>query len=136
MNCAIAHKGIVRTISDDMITVAIAAESACGDCHAKTICGFSEVSEKLVHVQNNSARNVQVGDEVRVAMDSTLGTKAVLLAYIIPLFILIATLFILLQFTTDILATTIALALVAYHFLILHKNKNKLERKFSFSIIQ
>lgn len=136
MNCAIAHKGIVRTISDDMITVAIAAESACGDCHAKTICGFSEVSEKLVHVQNNSARNVQVGDEVAVAMDSTLGTKAVLLAYIIPLFILIATLFILLQFTTDLLATTIALALVACHFLILHKNKNKLERKFSFSIIQ
>ena len=54
MNCSVTHKGIVKSVADDMITVAIATESACGDCHAKNICGFIEISEKVVHVQNNN----------------------------------------------------------------------------------
>lgn len=136
MNCSIAHKGVVRTITNDMITVAIATESACGDCHAKNICGFSEVSEKIVHVSNNGSQNVQIGDEIQVTMDSSLGTKAVLLAYIIPLFILIASLFFFLQISTELVAALVAIALVVCYFLILHKKRNQLERKFSFSIIQ
>lgn len=136
MNCSIAHKGVVRTITNDMITVAIATESACGDCHAKNICGFSEVSEKIVHVSNNGSQNVQIGDEIQVTMDSSLGTKAVLLAYIIPLFILIASLFFFLQISTELVAASVAIALVVCYFLILHKKRNQLERKFSFSIIQ
>jgi len=136
MSCSIAHKGVVQSITDDMITVAIATESACGDCHAKNICGFTEISEKVVHVQNKDFKNIQIGDEIHVTMDSSLGTQAVLLAYIIPLFILIATLFIGLRFSNELIATVISLTLVVCYYVVLYKKNNLLERKFSFSLIQ
>lgn len=132
--CSISHKGIVREISESMIIVAIAAESACGDCHAKTICGFSEISEKLVHVQKDCSKQLKPGDEVQVVMDSKLGTKAVLWAYIIPLFILIASIFICMQFTNELLAACIGVSLVACHYVLLYKNQDKLDKRFSFSI--
>ena len=136
MNCSVTHKGIVKSVTDDMITVAIATESACGDCHAKNICGFTEISEKVVHVQNNNYKNINIGDEVHVSMDSSLGTQAVVWAYILPLVILVATLFIGLQFSNELIATAIALTFVVCYYVVLYKKNNLLERKFSFSLIQ
>ena len=134
MSCTISHKGIVRSVSDDIITVAIAAESSCGDCHAKTICGFSEISEKLVHVKPECDKQFKPGDEIQVVMDSNVGTKAVLWAYMIPLFILMATIFICMQFTSELISFFVALTLVSCHYFLLYKNKQRLERKFSFAI--
>lgn len=134
MSCSISHKGIVRSVSDEMIVVAITAESSCGDCHAKTICGFSEISEKLVHVKPDGDKQFNPGDEIQVVMDSNVGTKAVLWAYIIPLFILMASILLCMQFTNEFVAFCVAIALVSCHYLLLYKNKQRLERKFSFEI--
>lgn len=133
MNCSIVHKGVVRSITDDTISVAVATQSACGDCHAKTICGFSEITEKIIHVTNEK-QNIQIGDEVQLEMTSTLGTKAVVMAYIIPLFILITTLFISMNFTNDLIATLISIGFTACYYLFLYKKSRKIEREFSFSI--
>ena len=135
MNCTIDHRGIVRSISDESVTVAIATESACGDCHAKNICGFMEVSEKLIAVPNNSFRDLQVGDTVSVSMDSSLGAKAVVLAYIVPLFLLMATLFCCLLIFNELISTILAIGFVALYYMVLYTNRNKLEKTFSFSII-
>lgn len=136
MKCTISHKGVIRSISNECITIAIKAESACGGCHAKTICGLSEVSEKLVNVRQHDYKNLHIGDTVLVSMDSSLGTKAVLLAYIIPLFILISSLLICLLFANELIAATVAILVVFCYFWILYKNKSVLEQKFSFSIIK
>lgn len=133
MSNSIMHTGVIRCINDETITVAISAESSCGNCHTKTICGLSEVSEKLVYVKKTT-ENLQIGDEIQVVMDSALGTKAVVLAYILPLFILIASLFICLQFTSELIAALVAISLLVCHFFVLHKYRDKIERKFSFSI--
>lgn len=134
MNCSIVHKGVIRSITDDTILVAIATQSACGDCHAKNICGFSEVSEKIVHVPNKENQMFKIGDEVQLEMSSSLGIKAVLMAYIVPLFILITTLFISMCFTNDLIATLLALGITAGYYLFLYKKSRKIEREFSFSI--
>lgn len=133
MSNPIMHTGVIRSINDDTITVAIATQDSCGNCHAKNICGLSEVSEKLIYVKKNT-ENLHVGDEVQVVMDSSLGTKAVVLAYLLPLFILIVSLFICLQFTNELIAALVAISLLVCHFLVLHKYRDKIERKFSFSI--
>lgn len=133
MSNSIMHTGIVRCINDEKVTVAIDAESSCGNCHAKTICGLSEVSEKLIYVKTTT-ENLHVGDKIQVVMDSSLGTKAVVLAYILPLFILIASLFICLQYTNELIAALISISLMGCHFWVLHTYRDKIERKFSFSI--
>ncbi len=135
MSNSIMHHGVIRSINDDIITVAIDAESSCGNCHAKTICGLSEVTEKLVYVKKTT-ENLHVGEEIEITMDSSLGTKAVVLAYILPLFILIASLFICLQYTNELIAALISISLIGCHFWLLHKYRDKIERKFSFSIKQ
>ncbi len=134
MNCTIVHKGVVRSITDDTILVVIATQSACGDCHAKNICGFSEISEKIVHIANDKVRMFNIGDEVQLEMASSLGIKAVLMAYIVPLFILVATLFIAMHFTNDLIAAMLAIVITTCYYLFLYKKNRKIERKFSFSI--
>ncbi|MCQ2960262.1 MAG: SoxR reducing system RseC family protein [Bacteroidales bacterium] len=134
MSCSIAHKGIVREISDATVTVAITTKSACGDCHAKNICGFSEISEKFIHIKREKNLSIQLDEEVNIIMESSLGTKAVLLAYIIPLFLFMVSLFILLIFTTELIASLISVTLLTAYFYFLHHHKDKIEKKFSFSI--
>ena len=133
MSNPIIHTGVIRSINDDTITVAIAVEASCGNCHAKSICGLSEVSEKLVYIKKTT-ENLHIGDEVQVYMNSSLGAKAVVLAYLLPLLILIGSLFICLQFTNELIASLVALLLIAGHFYLLSRFSDKLERKFSFSI--
>lgn len=134
MSCTISHSGVVRSVSDEMIVVSIAAKSSCGDCHAKTICGFSEISEKLVHIKPDCDKQFKPGDEIQVVMDSSIGTKAVLWAYMIPLFILMATVLICMQFMNELASFCIACTLLGCHFFLLHKNKQRFERNFSFKI--
>lgn len=134
MNCSIVHKGVVRSVTDNEILVAIATQSACGDCHAKNICGFSEISEKIVRIDKNTKTSVTIGDEVQLEMASSLGMKAVLMAYIIPLFILVATLFISMFFTNDLIAALLSIGITACYYLFLYKKSRKIEREFSFSI--
>lgn len=134
MSQQICHRGIVKSITDDVVTVSIATESSCGSCQAKTICGFTETSDKLIHAHKDDTVIVNVGDEVQVTMESSLGTKAVLLVYIAPLVILILSLLVCMQFTTELIAAGIAIGLMISHFLILHSKRHSIERVFLFSI--
>ena len=85
----ITHSGRIVEITPSFTTVEIVSESACSACHAKGLCGISESVRKAVEVPTTLG-NWTVGQEVDVVLKRSMGHKAVWIAYVIPLFVLMA----------------------------------------------
>ena len=86
----VAHKGRIKSVSDGKVTVEILSESACSACHAKGVCSMGESARKEVEVSVGNPESYTVDQEVEVLLSSTLGHKAVWIAYVIPLILLVA----------------------------------------------
>ncbi len=91
-NGEISHRGRIVEITPELTTVEIVSESACGSCHARGMCGLGSSKTKAVQLPTRGWDNYGVGDEVEVVLKASMGHKAVWLAYVIPLLVLVATL--------------------------------------------
>ena len=91
-NSEISHRGRVVAITPEVTKVEIISESACGACHAKGLCSLGDSKVKIVDLPTSGWSDIKVGDEVEVVLKASMGHKAVLLAYMIPLVILVAVL--------------------------------------------
>ena len=131
----IKHKGIVEKIDGSHVTVRIVQTSACSSCSAKGLCNASESKEKLIDVYQSQVP-CRVGEEVVVCGTTSMGMRAVFLAFGIPLLILLAALFVSMRMTGDdaLLSAVIALCSVVPYYLIIYLCKDKLDRTFSFTI--
>ena len=131
----IKHKGIVEKIDGSHVTVRIVQTSACSSCSAKGLCNASESKEKLIDVYQSQVP-CRVGEEVVVCGTTSMGMRAVFLAFGIPLLILLASLFVSMRMTGDdaLLSAVIALCAVIPYYLIIYLCKDKLDRTFSFTI--
>jgi sigma-E factor negative regulatory protein RseC len=75
------------------------------------------------------------GDPVTVRMQQSLGNRAVMLGYVIPLVILVASIITLvLIFDNEGLAALVSLFMLAPYYLILYLLRKKLKQQFSFSL--
>ena len=134
-NDCVSRQGIVQAIEGQNITVLLTVKSACAACHAKGMCGTSEESDRSVLAQNVNHEKFEVGERVQVIMKEELANQAVLLAYLFPLLILIATFIVMgLCCTNDLINVLAALSATALYFLILWKFKKKLNKKFVFTV--
>ena len=88
----IDHAGRVERVEGDKVFVVIVSNSACGTCQARKACGLSETSEKIVEVATADAARYAAGDEVVVSVRKHMGLRAVLLAYVMPLLVLLCVL--------------------------------------------
>ena len=84
----IVHSGKVIETGPDFTTVEIMVSSACSECHAKGLCGMSEMEEKVIMVPTDPYEPKNVGDIVQVRTKMTMGLKAVWISYVIPLAVL------------------------------------------------
>lgn len=131
----IQHQGIVESISGSQLTVRIIQSSACSGCHAKGYCSSADRKEKVIDIVDNSATAYAVGERVWVMGEMSMGMKAVALAFIIPFFILIISLFMCVAITgNELLAGIISLSLLVPYYFIIWLNKARLKQKFSFTI--
>lgn len=133
-NQAIEHMGYVTGITNTVVEVTIAAQSACASCHAKGACSVSETENKIIEVPHHGEQFRQ-GELVRVKMSSTMGFQAVFLGYILP-FLLILTGLIIAGFYTSneaILGLT-ALGLLPFYYGILYLVRHRIREHFTFSI--
>ena len=132
---SITHPGIIDHIDREKILVKVLAESACASCHAKGYCSMGETKEKMVEVDSTQGKNWKSGDEVMVVMDRTLGSKAVLLAYVIPLAVLLGSVILLvILLGNEGLAALIALGLLVPYYLLLYFFRDRFQREFRFRI--
>lgn len=130
----VKHKGVIDSINDDITRVVIQSVSACGSCHAKGMCGMSEMKEKTVEVKGRN-NNYRVGDEVDVVMSLNTGFKALFYGYVIPLIIVLTSLILFLNITEkEGLSALLSLGFLLPYYLILYFNREQLKKKFSFTI--
>ena len=154
----IKHDGIIIALNEDgTALVRIVQTSACAACKAKSMCASAESAEKEMTVvllgerapQNASVfgdpakamrregerRGFAVGDTVEVMVQQKMGWKAVVLAYLLPFFVMLAVMFIgnAIWTVREEILGTVALCAMALYYLLLGMFKDKLQKEFSFT---
>ena len=131
----VSHKGVVKSITQDVINVEIVSKSACSECHAKMMCTASDMKVKNIAVKRRFYDDYSVGEEVNVSLTKTMGYKAVVISYLIPLLILLILLLYLQdRFGNELIAGLGCVAGVAVYYFFIWLLRGKLENKFSFTI--
>ena len=131
----ISHEGIVTKIADDELEIKILAQSACAACHAKSACGMGEQAEKILTVPRPKGKDFALNQRVNVVMAVGQGNKAAVLAYLVPIVLLLAVLFVCLGLglSEGLSALISILALIPYY-IGLYLRRDKLKKKFEYLI--
>ena len=94
----IEHQGVIQQINGNHIIVKILQESACSGCHAKGSCMAAGSKEKEIDVFHANPDRFSVNEEVVIEGKESIGYKAILWAFVIPLMIVVTVLI----FTTSV----------------------------------
>ncbi len=122
-------------MANGVVEVAIVASGACHACRARELCGMSEQSEKLIEVECSEAERFSVGDVVTVAEEQRMALKAVLLAYVGALVVLLAALVIALRVGVGELgAVGCSLLSLALYYVVLYLRREKIKQTIHFTI--
>ena len=135
MTDIIKHRGRVEKVEGSHVVVRIVQTSACSACSIKGHCNASESKEKLIDVYEVNA-SYQVGEEVVLCGTTSMGMQAVLLAFGVPLFILLLALAISMHLTNDdaLISSLVGLLSIVPYYLVIYFCKDKLKKTFSFTI--
>ncbi len=136
MKDIIDHLGIVESIEDRHVRVRIVQSSACSGCHAKSLCASAESKEKIIDIWEADTEGLNVGDEVRVCASLSMGRNAVVLAFIVPLVLMVVWMVValLVLHLSELAAIGGVLAVLLIYYIGIGAMRNRLKRTFSFWI--
>jgi sigma-E factor negative regulatory protein RseC len=127
------HKGTVQKTENNSVLVVITTHSACYGCHAEGACTLTGREEKVIEV--TGSYDVKPGDEVTIVMKQTSGYAAVVLAYLIPLAIILFSLIILLMLkVSELTAGLLSITILIPYFTILYLIRNRINERFIFTL--
>lgn len=130
----IQHRGIVKNIENNTVFVCIEQQSACSACHARSACLASDKKEKIIEVIDNGF-GLKVGDEVIVSVKSSLGMRAVMIAFVMPFLLIMAAVFVGTKSTGDEgLGGLAGLFLLFPYYIVLYILRDKINKKFIFTV--
>ena len=135
MTDIIKHRGRVEKVEGSHVVVRIVQTSACSACSIKGHCNASESKEKLIDVFEVNA-SYQIGEEVVLLGTTSMGMQAVLLAFGVPLVILIVALGVTMHLTDGnaLVSSLVGLLSIVPYYLVIYFCKDKLKKTFSFTI--
>ena len=129
----ISHKGKVIYASDGVVKVEIISMSACSGCHAASVCGAADAKRKEVEVQSYQA--FSPGEEVDVFLKRSMGMRAVVLAYAVPLFVVLAvTLALCYAGVHELVAGLSGIAAIALWYFCVYLLRDKIASGYAFTI--
>lgn len=132
----IKHSGEVIRVENQKVYVRMVVDSACSGCHARMVCGVDESKDKVVEVVTSLAHEYSVGDSVEVALrQKSMGTISVLLAYVVPFFVLASLLVGTIAFGGgEGVAAVVALVGVVLYYVVLWLLRDKVKNRIEFTI--
>lgn len=135
MSNKIKHAGVVDGVEGECVRVRILQSSACSACKVAAHCNASETKEKIIDVMDADASHYQKGDQVMVVADTTVGFRASLYGYLLPLILMVVTLVGVLAAThSEGLAALSALGILMPYYVLLFLMRNKLRNRLSFTL--
>ncbi len=134
----ITHDGVVKSIEGQHVCVTILQSSACSGCAAKSMCASAEAKEKEVVVPVPEQCMLEVGQKVLLEGRVADGRRAALIAYGLPLLLMLPVLFVALRLTgSETMGALIALAAVAVYYLCIYLFfRQRLQQRFTFRLRQ
>ena len=131
----ISHEGIVTKITDDDLEIKILSQSACAACHAKSACGMGEQTEKTLTVPRPKGQEFHLMQKVNVKMGIAQGNKAAVLAYLVPILLLLAVLFVCLGLGLgEGWSALISIAALIPYYILLYLRRDKIKKQFEYII--
>lgn len=131
----VSHEGIVTKITDTEIQVKIIAQSACAACHVKSACTVSDQEEKYLTVPRPEGQEIHLFQKVKVVMAVGQGNRAAILAYLIPIILLLAVLFLCLGLGVgEGLSALLSIVALIPYYIVLYSQREKLKRRFEYRI--
>jgi len=131
----VTHEGIVVSSQQGLVQVQMQVVSACHTCEAHARCTFAEKKDKTVDINTPQWQSYAPGDRVTVIINSGHGLLAVLIAYILPAILILATFATLYALRLPELWVAIAsLAVIGIYTAALYLFRNRLQRKFTFRL--
>ena len=131
----VKHKGKVVSITPQLTTVEIVSHAACSECHAASVCGLSEYTEKAIQVPTSPYSKYGVGDEVQVVLKASMGMKAVWIAYFLPLMILLGVALGLIALgVSEVWAGIAGIAAVSVYYFVIWLLRDRFRNEYVFSI--
>lgn len=131
----IEHQGVITNITDQKVSVMILQQSACSSCHAKGACTAADSKEKMVDVSDYTGK-YKVNDLVTVIGQKSMGYKAVLWAFVIPIIILVSVIILTISVWDfgEIEASLSAIISLVPYYAILYLLRNRMANSFKFTI--
>ena len=137
MGADIRHEGVINSIDGQKVTVRILQASACSGCQASRICRAEDSKEKLVEIEMKGADTLSVGQTVTIAGEESMGMTAVMLAFGLPLLLLMAGLVTAVSVTgSEKIGAAVALGILVPYYIVLMLLRKRIKKDFQFRIIQ
>jgi sigma-E factor negative regulatory protein RseC len=129
------HPATVTDVKHGTVQVQLHVVSACASCEAHGRCGFADSKEKIMDIDTPQWQQYRVGDPVTVTINANRGLQAVLIAYILPALLLLATFVALTALhLSEGWVALLTLLVVALYGVLLYTLRHRLQRKFTMSI--
>ena len=131
----IEHQGTIDNINGNQYTIRITQSSACSECHAKGACMAADTKVKMVDVVNTSGQ-FKLHERVLLLGKTSIGYKAVLWAFVIPLILLISVIIASTSIwqVNELQAALLALVSLVPYYALLYIIRHKMGEKLAFSI--
>ena len=132
----VEQKGIVIKKQEDKLVVKIEQKSTCSSCHARGACTSLDKKDKEIEIKSKDIANYNIGDEVVITISTKLDMKAVFIAFVLPLILLVIALFLSIKLfsLTQSLSALVSLLVVAAYYFFLYKQNLFLSKEFNFLI--
>ncbi|MBR6286544.1 MAG: SoxR reducing system RseC family protein [Bacteroidaceae bacterium] len=132
----IEHDAIVANVGGKHLKVRIVQTSACAGCTAKAICSSAEKRELLIDIDEPNAADYKVGDMVKIVGAASMGREAVMIAFVFPFVVLLASLLFTYHLTggNQPVAGLVSLLSLVPTYFVIYLLRDKLKKKLSFKL--
>lgn len=124
----ISKEGEIIALTDKIVKVRYLCASACRNCPAQNLCPSHENQNKEIKIMRDKDKIYQIGDKVKINLQERSGWLAIIIAYIIPLVIILG--FISYATTerwSELTTATIGLLIVPVYYILLNRMSKRLQ---------
>jgi sigma-E factor negative regulatory protein RseC len=134
MEDTIEHFGVIERIEGQYLYVRVAQQSACSGCRARSMCMPSGGNGQIVEVAGNPD-HYHLNESVVISGQQAMGLEAAVLAFVIPLLLLVSAILIATWMHWDESISALSgLFLLFPYYASLYLLRNRLRKKFVFTI--
>ena len=125
----------MHRVGEEGVTVRVMQSSACNACAAARMCRSGENRERLIDVATPHAADFRSGEAVVLTATMQQSRAALVLAYVLPLALMLIVLFSVHGFSGDDgLAALVSLLFVMLYYVLLYVFRSRLSRSFRFDV--